>query len=112
VDQFGYRPDLPKVAILVHPERGWNAADAYEPGASLEVRKWADGAVVFKGAPQVWNGGKVDETAGDRGSWFDFSDVREPGLYYVFDPERGERSHPFEIDPAVYRKVLVTAQRM
>src|SRR5690606_16784746 len=42
VDQFGYRPDAAKVAILVNPERGWNAADVYEPGPTLEVRRWAD----------------------------------------------------------------------
>lgn len=111
VDQFGYRPDAAKVAILVNPERGWNAADIYEPGPMLEVRRWADGAVVFQGAPKPWSGGRIDETAGDRGAWFDFSEVREAGLYYVFDPARSERSHPFEVDRAVYRKLLRTAQR-
>jgi len=109
VDQFGYRPGMEKVAVLVDPEAGWNAADAYKPGPELEVRKWSDGSVVLKGPSVVWNGGIVDDTAGDRGSWFDFSALRDAGLYYVFDPKNALRSHPFEIGEGVYKKVLVTA---
>src|SRR5688572_16598835 len=29
VDQFGYRPDMRKVAVLVDPREGWNAGDSY-----------------------------------------------------------------------------------
>lgn len=111
VDQFGYRPELRKVAILVDPQAGWNAADTYVPGPELEVRRWADGQTVLRGAPTPWNGGALDDTAGDRGAWFDFSAVKEPGLYYVFDPKHNVRSHPFSIDRDVYRGVLRTAFR-
>ncbi|HWA78554.1 MAG TPA: glycoside hydrolase family 9 protein [Polyangiaceae bacterium] len=112
VDQFGYRPSLAKVAVLVDPELGWNAADSYTPGPELEVRKWSDGSRVFAGPIQTWNGGKLDESAGDRGAWFDFSKLLEPGLYYVFDPKNSVRSHPFEIENGVYKRVLKTATRM
>ncbi len=112
VDQFGYRPDQAKVAVLVNPEQGWNARDSYEPGPELWVRRWTDGGVVYKGKPSVWKQGALDEASGDRGYWFDFTSVKEPGLYYVFDPANQGRSHPFEIEPDVYRKVLKTAQRM
>jgi hypothetical protein len=112
VDQFGYQPTLAKVAVLVDPELGWNATDAYAPGSELEVRKWSDGSKVLSGAVRAWNSGKLDESSGDRGAWFDFSTLTTPGLYYVFDPKNSVRSHPFEIASDVYRKVLKTATRM
>ena len=112
VDQFGYRPDMTKVAILVNPERGWNAADSYTPPPELQVRRWDNGKTVFKGAPVTWNGGAVDGAAGDAGAWFDFSALKESGLFYVFDPKRNERSHPFAIDRDVYRRVLKSATKM
>ena len=43
IDQFGYRTKMTKVAVLVDPERGWNAADNYEPRGNFEVRRWSDG---------------------------------------------------------------------
>jgi hypothetical protein len=95
--------------VLADPEAGWNASDDYAPGPELEVRKWSDGSVVHRGPVSIWNGGKVDDTAGDRGAWFDFSPLAESGLYYVFDAKNGVRSHPFEIADNVYRKVLITA---
>jgi endoglucanase len=112
VDQFGYRPDMAKVAILVDPQRGWNAPDVYTPGSELEVRKWSDGVSVYKSKPGRWNGGALDERSGDRGSWFDFSALKLPGLYYVFDPTNNVRSYPFEIAPDVYKRVLKAAQKM
>jgi len=112
VDQFGYRPKSTKVAVLVDPKAGWNAADAYTPGAELEVRSWADGKSVFRGKPQLWQDGAVDANTGDRGSWFDFSAVTGPGLYYVYDPTANARSYPFSLDEHVYRPVLRAAMRM
>ena len=112
VDQFGYRPEMAKRAVLVDPELGWNAADRYEAGPELEVRSWSDGATVWKGAKSVWKGGALDESSGDRGAWLDFSALATPGLYYVFDPKNGVRSHPFRIASDVYRPVLKTALKM
>jgi hypothetical protein len=111
VDQFGYRTRDAKVAVLVDPVNGWNANDEYQPGPELEVRKWSDGSVFQRGPSTPWNGGAVDETSGDRGAWFDFSALAVPGLYYVYDPKNGVRSHPFEIADDVYRRVLRTAVR-
>ncbi|MGC4090903.1 MAG: glycoside hydrolase family 9 protein [Polyangiaceae bacterium] len=112
VDQFGYRTKQAKVAVLADPEKGWNADESYVPGAELEVRKWADGKTAWKGNVAPWNSGKLDEMSGDRGAWFDFSALTEPGLYYVFDAKNSVRSHPFEIGDDVYRRVLKTATRM
>jgi endoglucanase len=112
IDQFGYRPKMTKVAVLVSPERGWNAADTYAPQGAFEVRRWSDGSVAFSARVTPWNGGQVDLNAGDRGAWFTFTRLDEPGLYYVYDPTSQVRSHPFEIAEDVYTKVLKTAERM
>ena len=112
VDQFGYLPDEQKVAVLSDPQRGFNAADHFAPGPVLEVRQAADGAVVFRSAPAQFNRGKIDALSGDRGWWFDFSSVQQPGAYYVFDPTLGLRSHVFRVAPEVYASVLRAAVRV
>lgn len=112
VDQFGYRPDMKKVAILVDPQEGWNAEDEYEPGDSIELRRFDDARKVMSGAPEVWNQGEIQSSSGDRGYWFDFSLVKSPGSYFLFDRKNGVRSARFEIDDDVYRDVLKAAVRM
>lgn len=112
VDQFGYLPDERKVAVLSDPQRGFNAGDHFAPGPLLEVRQVADGAVISRGAPELVNEGNVDAVSGDRGWWFDFSAVRQPGEYYVFDPKQGVRSHVFRIGAGVYENVLRAAVRV
>jgi hypothetical protein len=112
IDQFGYRPDMTKIAVLADPELGWNAKDSYSPEGSFEVRRWSDGAVAFSARVTPWNDGQVDANSGDRGAWFNFTQLREPGLFYVYDPQHQVRSHPFEIADDVYGKVLKTAFRM
>jgi len=112
VDQFGYLPNMKKVAVLVDPVNGWNGDEAYQPSEQLELRAWADKRLVFSGPISMWNGGKVDRASGDRGWWFDFTSVKTPGLYYIYDPAGFTRSHPFEIGPEVYRSPLVAATKM
>ena len=112
VDQFGYRPQDNKVAVIVDPQRGYNAADSYVPGQVIEVRKWSDNTVVYTGAPKSWNNGEIQASSGDRGWWFDFSPVSESGHYYVYDPTTNKRSHPFLIHRDVYYPVLKAAVRM
>jgi MYXO-CTERM domain-containing protein len=112
VDQFGYRPDDPKVAVLVDPQQGFNASDSYAPGSTLEVRRWSDGKTVHSGAVSPWQGGATQASSGDRGWWFDFSALKTPGSYYLFDAQNNLGSHRFEIDEDVYRGVLRAATRM
>jgi len=38
VDQFGYPQDLVKVAVISDPQQGFNSAESYTPGSTLEVR--------------------------------------------------------------------------
>jgi len=111
IDQFGYRPQDPKFAVLADPQIGFNADDAYHPGTVFQVRRWDDGAVVFEGAPEIWNHGAVDHTSGDRGWWFDFTQVRDIGEYYIWDVRNRRGSYRFRIDPDVYREILRQAMR-
>lgn len=111
VDQFGYLPDHGKVAIASSAVRGWGAGQAYEPSQPLQVRRYRDGQVVFSGPAVPWNDGAVDSASGDRGYWFDFSALRDPGTYVVYDPEQRTRSYPFAIGDDVYRGVLRAALR-
>jgi endoglucanase len=112
VDQFGYRPDAKKVAVLVEPVEGWNAGQQLNPGKTYEVRGWDDGKLVFSGAPQPWGDGKVDSASGDRGSWFDFSFVSAEGSYCVVDRDNGLRSYRFDVKRSVYKEVLRAATRV
>ena len=112
VDQFGYRPGDPKVAVIRAPQTGYDSADKFTPGQNYQVRRADDGRAVFSGAPSVWDRGNVEASSGDRGWWFDFSSVTAPGKYFVFDTQRQVRSAIFRIDQQVYTDILKAATRM
>jgi endoglucanase len=111
VDQFGYRPGDPKVAVIRNPNVGFDASEKFTPGPRYEVRRANDGAVVFSGVPTAWNGGAVEASSGDNGWWFDFSPLSTPGKYFVNDAERNRRSPSFVIDQQVYKPILKAAVR-
>jgi endoglucanase len=112
VDQFGYRPDDPKVAVIRNPRVGYDSADHFEPGTAYEVRSVTDNAVVFSGHPDAWHYGELQASSGDSGWWFDFGTVRTPGTYFVYDVQRGVRSATFVVGQDVYKPILRTAVRM
>ncbi|HEX5182442.1 MAG TPA: glycoside hydrolase family 9 protein [Allosphingosinicella sp.] len=112
VDQFGYLPDQPKVAVLREPVKGFDAGQRYSPGGTIELVDLATGKPVLTGAATAWNQGAVDPSSGDRAWWFDFSKIVRPGRYRVVDPANNVRSAPFSIGERVYRQVLVQAVRM
>ncbi len=111
VDQFGYRPGDPKVAVIRSPRTGFDANQTFKPGATYQVRDALDNRVVHTGTLQPWSGGAVDPSAGDVGWWFDFSAVRTPGRYYVADVEQAVRSATFRVDENVYQNTLKAAVR-
>lgn len=111
VDQFGYQPGMAKFAVISDPQRGYNANDSYTPGPELEVRS-RGGKTVLKGQPVAWKDGAIHEDSGDRGWWFDFSAVKQPGEYYVYDPSTQLRSPLFKIAEDVYYPILRAACRM
>ena len=108
-DQFGYRPGDKKVAIVAQPQAGSGAPGAYTPATTLQVRRWNDGAPVFAGGIQAWNGGATHVQSGDKVWWFDFSALTDSGDYYIFDPVHALGSYRFRISRDVYAPALRTA---
>ncbi|UCH15538.1 MAG: glycoside hydrolase family 9 protein [Bacteroidales bacterium] len=111
VDQFGYRPEDNKVAVIVNPQIGFNAGDEFNPGTVYEVRRWDNDEVVYSDSITEWNRGSIDFTSGDKGWWFDFSKVKEEGEYYIYDKKQKTGSYKFKIAPDVYKDILKAAVR-
>jgi endoglucanase len=111
VDQFGYRPEAEKIAVLRDPQMGYDAADAFAPGKSYALIEARTGESVLSAAPVAWNGGMTDPSSGDKAWSFDFSSVKVPGTYYVLDADNGARSDLFNISDTVYREILKRAVR-
>jgi endoglucanase len=112
VDQFGYRPGDPKVAVIRTPSVGYDASDTFAPGSTYQLRQASGGTVVFSGTLSPWNSGAVQASSGDSGWWFDFSSVTTPGSYYVYDVTNQTASPTFSIAQDVYANVLKAAMRM
>jgi endoglucanase len=114
VDQFGYLPRMRKIAIVVDPQAGFNAAESFAPSTGAGqyvVRRWADDVAVLTGTLTVWNGGITHAQSGDRGWYFDFTALNTPGSYYIYDTVNGAASGKFEINSTVYDVVLKQAIR-
>src|SRR6187455_1001246 len=90
---------------------GYDSAEAYTPGATLQVINTGSNAVALSGTAAAWNGGATDASSGDRAWLFDFSSVTAAGSYEILDVDRNVRSARFEIGDNVYRPVLVQAMR-
>ncbi len=112
VDQFGYRPGDPKVAVIRDPQIGYDSSARFTPGTTYQVRNVSDGHVLLTGAPTPWLKGVTQASSGDRGWLFDFSAVTTPGTYFVYDAERKVRSASFRVDRQVYKNILKAALRM
>lgn len=113
VDQFGYMVEMPKLALLVDPVRGFNADQHYEPSTRLYLVDAATGEAVYAMRPTLKNEGKVHENSGDRIWQLDFSDFKKPGRYFIEDPDQRVRSWEFIIDEgAVFKEVLRQALRV
>jgi endoglucanase len=115
IDQFGYLPGSKKVAVIVDPQTGYNAAESFSPGTGAnqyQVREWTTDAIVFTGTLIAWSNGATQAQSGDKGWWFDFSSVTTPGSYYLYDLSNNVASYRFEINNTVYNDVLKQAVRM
>ena len=113
VDQFGYKPNMAKVAVIRDgvTGRGSSNAENYVPGNSLDLVDANSGQVVFSANRTVHNSGAEHAFSGDRAWWFDFSSVTSPGEYYVYDSANDSRSATFEIGDDVYDDILKAAFR-
>ncbi|MGB3533506.1 MAG: glycoside hydrolase family 9 protein [Microcoleaceae cyanobacterium] len=112
VDQFGYRPQDHKVAVIVDPQQGFNQQESFSPGQTYQVRSVQTNQTIYSGEIQPWKNGEINSQSGDKAWWFDFSAVNQPGSYYIYDTQNNESSFPFEIQNDVYRQVLIAATRM
>jgi len=112
VDQFGYRPDAVKTAVLRDPQLGPDATMSYTPGTSIQVIDSVSGSVVYTGTATAFNSGAVDAASGDKIWWFDFSSVTSPGRYYILDSQKSIKSFSFSIAADIYNDVLKHAVRM
>jgi endoglucanase len=92
VDQAGYLPGAPKVALVV----------SRAAGDTFVVRRAAEGSSAFQGR---LGPARDDPDSGDRVLAADFSALREPGTYYLEVPGVG-RSWEFAVGEAVYSRVL------
>lgn len=103
VDQFGYRPQDPKVAVITgHPD----GAQSYE------LRNVETEEIVDIITPVKWGNGAVHLQSGERAWWADFTEVKEPGKYVLVREDGETQSAEFEIREDVYRDVLIAATRM
>jgi endoglucanase len=97
VDQVGYLPQAPKVAMVVSGA----AADGFV------VRRVGDGTIVFRGklsAPAL------DANSGDAVRTADFSPLNEKGKFHIDVPGVGV-SWPFTIAPDAYSRAFYLAMR-
>lgn len=112
VDQFGYRPQDSKVAVIVDPQVGFNANQGLTPSHTLFVKNTKTNHIVFSGVPFPWHNGETHQQSGDKAWWFDFSGVTTPGSYVIVDPQKKAQSPPFKIQDNVYRNTLKVATKM
>jgi hypothetical protein len=111
IDQFGYLPEAPKIAVIRFPQQGFDAGTQRLPGNRYAVVNEGTAEQVALGAATEWNFGTTDQSSGDKVFWFDFSSVSKTGTYYVLDIKSGERSYGFKISSYVYKDVLRAALR-
>lgn len=64
VDQFGYRPNAQKFAVLRSPEQGFDKDLSYTPGSVMEVVDSATAQVVYSGTPVAFQEGAADTLFG------------------------------------------------
>ncbi len=74
-DQFGYKPDSVKIAVISAPKTGVFSPDDYVLSAELQVINENTGTAVFTGNIEQWQNGATDGQSGDAFWHFDFSSV-------------------------------------
>ncbi len=111
VDQFGYRPDSEKIAVMRDPLTGFDAAESFAPGFNYAVVDVSNGTQVLTGNATPYKSGAEDSSSGDRAWWFDFSALQTPGTYYILDINKNLKSYDFIIADNVYEELLKHAVR-
>src|SRR5271165_1479982 len=97
VDQVGYLPSAPKIALVA----------SATPATDFAVRRSSDDSVVLRGKLSP---AEADPDSGDRVQAADFSTLHESGRYYL-DVATIGRSWNFQIAPDVYARAFYLAMR-
>jgi len=107
LNQLGYMPAAAKIALV----SGFAEELAAQPGDAFEVRELVGNRVVYEG--QLALLAEADPlVSGERILAADFSDLTEPGEYYLaLDTPRADRSSAFTVGADVYGRLLADAQR-
>jgi hypothetical protein len=100
IDQFGYRNNDQKIAVLSDPQVGYNAALSFTPGNEYQIRDWNTDAVAFTGSPVVWNNGTTHDQSGDKVS-FSISLDFKMTKYSGFDQIEGFNRYSLEYGPVL-----------
>lgn len=114
VDQFGYRCNDQKIAVISNPQTGFNSGSPFNASTGAnqyQIRDWNTDVVVYTGTITAWNATATHAQSGDKVWWFDFSTYITPGVYYVFDIGNNVGSYQFEIRDDIYREVMKQAVR-
>ena len=103
VDQFGYRPQDPKEAVVI------GDVDEVQP---YKLQNVETGEVVDIIKPVKWGNGSIHSQSGERAWWIDFSNFEQSGKYVLVREDEEVRSAEFEVREDIYRDVLIAATRM
>ncbi|HRU39537.1 MAG TPA: glycoside hydrolase family 9 protein, partial [Candidatus Goldiibacteriota bacterium] len=110
VDQIGYRTTAEKYFMIKDPITGYDSAITYVPGASVQLRRTSDNAVMQTINLTAWNSGATDTTfSGDRVWQGNFTSFTTPGIYHIYDPTNNTVSYNFEIGDSVYNAALAAS---
>ncbi len=112
IDQFGYRPQDEKIAVIRNPKVGYDSDQSFIPGTTYQICESSTKKSVFEGTLKYFDSGLNGDAYGDEVWHFDFSEVQTDGSYYVLDVEKNVRSYTFRIAEDVYNSVLKDAVRM
>src|SRR5215469_16643281 len=95
LDQIGYLPESPKLAMVT------------TQGRTFEVKRVSDNSTAFKGE---LGPASQDADTGDSVQVADFSNLTESGIYYLDVPRVG-KSWAFSIRPDVFSRTYYLAMR-
>lgn len=110
VDQIGYRPASAKWFMIKNPITGYDSAITYIPGATVQLRRSSDNAVMQTITLSDWNGGATDTTfSGDRVWQGNFTSFTTTGTYHIYDPANDRQSYDFEIGNNIYNGALAAS---
>ena len=112
IDQFGYLPEATKIAVISNPVVGFYSGTAITPSQTYELKEAITDSTVFENNLEKWMNGNVHEQSGDVVWYFNFTDFKKPGKYYVYDPINDIKSFDFKIENNVYLDALREALRV